>query len=176
MQQSDCFQLGYIAKLHGFKGEVSLFLDVTNPEDYATLDAFFIEINGQLTPFFVESFQLKNKGFAAVKLEGVDTENDAKVLLRKSCYLPLSILPELDDKHFYDHEIEGFAVVDSTYGAIGNVEQVIDLSVNPLLQIMKGDTEILVPFVDGLVQRVDRPNKTLHITAPEGLIAMYLGE
>lgn len=174
MQQSDCFQLGYIAKLHGFKGEVSLFLDVTNPEDYASLDAFFIEINGQLTPFFVQSFQLKNKGFAAVKLEGVDTENDAKVLLRKSCYLPVSLLPELDDKHFYDHEVEGFTVIDAISGNIGKLIQVIDLSVNPLLQIMKDEKEILVPFVDGLIQRVDRAEKTLYIAAPEGLVEMYL--
>lgn len=176
MQQSDCFQLGYIAKLHGYKGEVSLFLDVTNPDDYASLDALFIEINGQLTPFFITSFQLKNKGFAAIKLEGVDSENDAKIILRKSCYLPLSILPELDDKHFYDHEIEGFSVVDGTCGAIGIVSQVIDLSVNPLLQIMKDDCEILIPLVDGLVERVDRASKTLYINAPEGLIEMYLGE
>lgn len=175
MQQSDCFQLGYIAKLHGFKGEVSLFLDVTDPQDYASLDAFYIEINGQLTPFFVQSFQLKNKGFAAVKLEGVDTENDAKVLLRKSCYLPLSVLPELDDKHFYDHEVIGFTVIDANSGDIGKLEQVIDLSVNPLLQILKNGTEILVPFVEGLVERVDRKNKTLYIKAPEGLIDMYLG-
>jgi 16S rRNA processing protein RimM len=174
MQQSDCFQLGYIAKLHGFKGEVSLFLDVTNPEDYASLDAFFIEINGQLTPFFVESFQLKNKGFAAVKLEGVSSENDAKVLLRKSCYLPLSVLPELDDKHFYDHEVIDFEVVDAISGNIGRLQQVIDLSVNPLLQVMKDDKEILIPFVDGLIQRVDRKEKILYIAAPEGLVEMYL--
>ena len=174
MQQSDCFQLGYIAKLHGFKGEVSLFLDVTNPEDYASLDAFFIEINGTLTPFFVESFQLKQKGFAAVKLEGVDTENDARVLLRKSCYLPLTLLPELDDKHFYDHEVTGYDVVDTLYGPCGKLEQVIDLSVNPLLQIMNDGKEILVPFVNGLVQKVDRASKTLYITAPEGLIEMYM--
>ncbi len=176
MQQSDCFQLGYIAKLHGFKGEVSLFLDVTNPDDYASLDAFYIEINQQLTPFFVESFQLKNKGFAAVKLEGVNTENDAKVLLRKSCYLPISLLPELDDMHFYDHEVIGFKVIDKLYGEAGILEQVIDLSVNPLLQIMKNDKEVLVPFVEGLIQLVDRKNKTLHILAPAGLIEMYLGE
>ncbi len=174
MQQSDCFQLGYIAKLHGFKGEVSLFLDVTNPNDYASLDAFFIELNGQLTPFFVQSFQLKNKGFAAVKLEGVDSENDAKVLLRKSCYLPLSVLPELDDKHFYDHEVIDFKVVDTVSGEVGKLAQVIDLSVNPLLQVMNGEKEILIPFVDGLIQRVDRAEKTLYITAPEGLIEMYL--
>lgn len=174
MQHSDCFQLGYIAKLHGFKGEVSLFLDVTNPNDYASLDAFYIEINSQLTPFFVESFQLKQKGFAAVKLEGVTTENDAKALLRKSCYLPLTLLPELDDTHFYDHEVVGFTVVDSISGEIGKLLQVIDLPVNPLLQIEKSEKEILIPFVDGLIQRVDRKNKTLYISAPEGLIEMYL--
>jgi 16S rRNA processing protein RimM len=174
MQQSDCFQLGYIAKLHGFKGEVSLFLDVTNPEDYASLDAFFIEINGTLTPFFVETFQLKQKGFAAVKLEGVDTENDAKVLLRKSCYLPLTVLPELDDKHFYDHEVIGFQVVDTNFGPVGTLEQVVDLPVNPLLQIQNGEKEILVPFINGLVQKVDRATKTLYISAPEGLIDLYL--
>lgn len=174
MQQSDCFQLGYIAKLHGFKGEVSLFLDVTNPSDYAKLDALFIEINGYLTPFFIQSIQLRNKGFASVKLEGVDSENDAKLLLRKKCYLPLSILPQLDEAHFYDHEVIGFTVVDSVKGPIGELQQVIDLPVNPLLQIQNGDKEILVPFIKGLVQRVDRKKKELHITAPEGLIDMYL--
>lgn len=174
MQHTDCFQLGYVAKLHGFKGEVSLFLDVTNPNDYETLDAVFIDINGQLTPFFVESFVLKNKGFASVKFEGVTTENDAKALLRKNCYLPLSILPELDEKHFYDHEIEGFKVIDSAYGEAGIITQVIDLSVNPLLQIMNGDTEILIPFIPNLIERVDRKNKSLYINAPAGLIEMYM--
>lgn len=175
MQHEDCFQLGYIAKLHGFKGEVSLFLDVTNPSDYATLDALYIDINGQLTPFFVTSISLKNKGFAALKLEGVDSENDAKIILRKSCYLPLTLLPELDDKHFYDHEVVGFKVIDAEFGEVGIIDQIIDLAVNPLIQIKNGDKEILVPFVENLVQRVDRANKTLYIAAPEGLIAVYLG-
>lgn len=174
MQHSDCFQLGYIAKLHGFKGEVSLFLDVSNPEDYKTLDALFIEINNQLTPFFIERFQLKNKGFAALKLEGVDTENDAKIILRKKCFLPLSILPELDDKHFYDHEIIGFHVIDASYGKAGIVEQVIDNATNPLLQLKIEDKEILIPFVKDLIEKVDRKKKTLFIHAPTGLIEMYL--
>lgn len=174
MQQSDCFQLGYIAKLHGFKGEVSLFLDVTNPNDYSSLDAVFIEINGQLTPFFVQAFQLKTKGFAAVKFEGVNSENDAKIILRKSCFLPLTILPELDDTHFYDHEVEGYTVMDTKSGNIGILQQVIDLSVNPLLQIINNEKEILVPFVQGLVKHVDRKNKILTITAPEGLVELYM--
>jgi 16S rRNA processing protein RimM len=175
MNKADCFQLGYIAKLHGFKGEVSLFLDVTNPEDYATLDALFIELNGQLTPFFVTTLKLKNKGFAAVKLEGVDDEVDARLLLRKSVYLPAEILPKLSGTHFYDHEVVDFEVIDEVYGSVGNLVTVVDLAANPLLQIINGEKEVLIPLIDGLVKAVDRKNKQLIIKAPEGLIELYLG-
>lgn len=174
MEKKDCFQLGYIAKLHGFKGEVSLFLDVTNPNDYAGLDKMFIEINDQLVPFFVHKITLKVKGFAALKLEGVDSEIDARILLRKKCYLPAQALPELDDKTFYDHEVEGFTCVDAQFGEIGTIIQVIDLAANPLLQIDAKGKEVLIPLLKDLVEKVDRKNKTLYIKSPEGLLAIYL--
>ncbi len=175
MNKADCFHLGYIAKLHGFKGEVSLFLDVTNPVDYRTLDAMFIEINGALTPFFVESIVLKNKGFAAVKLEGVNSEVDAKKILRNQVYLPAQVLPELKGTQFYDHEVVGFEVTDVNFGKIGIVQDIIDLSVNPLMQIQAGEKEVLIPLVKNLVKEIDRKQKKMLINAPEGLIELYLG-
>jgi 16S rRNA processing protein RimM len=175
MNKADCFHLGYVAKLHGFKGEVSLFLDVTNPEDYQTLDAVFIEINGQLSPFFVESFKLKNKGFAAVKFEGVNTENDARLILRKNLFLPAQILPKLSGTHFYDHEVVGFTVVDVNYGEVGILESIVDLQVNPLIQIMKDEKEVLIPLIEGVVVELDRKKKIMTINAPAGLIELYLG-
>lgn len=174
MKKADCFYLGYVAKLHGFKGEVSLFLDVTNPSDYTTLDAVFIDINDQLTPFFVESLKLKNNGFAAVRFEGLNDENSAKKLLRKELYLPAQVLPKLEGKHFYDHEVVGFTVIDKHYGIVGKLEQVVDFKVNPLLQILNNEKEVLVPLLDDTVIDVDRQKKELRIQAPEGLIALYL--
>ena len=175
MNKADCFHLGYIAKLHGFKGEVSLFLDVTDPNDYSTLDAVYIDINDQLTPFFVESIKLKNGNFAAVRFEGLNDENSAKKILRKDVYLPAQILPELEGTNFYDHEVVGFKVIDANYGEVGDLEQVVDLPVNPLLQVMNGEKEVLIPFIEGLVTKVDREKKELHVVAPEGLIDLYLG-
>ncbi len=175
MNKADCFHLGYIAKLHGFKGEVSLFLDVTNPDDYHGLDAIFIELDGQLVPFFIDSFKLKNKGFVALKLEGVDTEDDARKILRKNVYLPAEILPELTGGSFYDHEIVGFEVYDSEHGFIGIAEQVIDLVANPLLQIQKDGIEVLLPLQNKVVENVDRKAKKMFVTAPPGLIELYLG-
>ena len=54
-------------------------------------------------------------------------------------------------------------------------KKLIDLKANPLLQIHKDEKEILVPLIDGVVQKVDRKKKELHITAPDGLIELYLG-
>lgn len=175
MNKADCFHLGHIAKLHGYKGGVSLFLDVTNPSDYANLDALFIDIDNNLTPFFVESIRMSTKGFAVVTFEGVTDENYAKKLLRKAVYLPAEILPELKGNNFYDHEVVGFKVLDSVHGNVGVLDVVIDLKSNPLLQILNGEKEILVPLIDGVIQKVDRVKKELHITAPEGLIELYLG-
>jgi 16S rRNA processing protein RimM len=175
MNKADCFHLGYIAKLHGFKGEVSLFLDVTNPSDYQTLDAVFIDINGQLVPFFVDSLKLKNKGFAAVKFEGVDDESSARRLLRMQVFLPEQVLPKLSGIHFYDHEVVGFKVIDKHYGEVGVLEAVIDFQVNPLIQILKDGREVLIPLREGLVKKLDRKNKIMNIEAPEGLIELYLG-
>ena len=175
MNKADCFHLGYIAKLHGFKGEVSLFLDVTNPEDYASLDALFIDLDNHLTPFFVTYLKLKNKGFAQIRLEGVDDENAARRILRKDVYLPAQILPELEGGHFYDHEVVGFKVIEEKHGEIGILGQVVDLKTNPLLQVMQGDTEILIPLIEGAVKKVDRENRELHVSAPDGLVELYLG-
>lgn len=176
MNKADCFHLGYIAKLHGYKGEVSLFLDVSNPLDYDSLDSIFIDIDNHLTPFFIESIKLKQKGFAAIRLEGVNDENTARNLLRKNVYLPEKILPELDGINFYDHEVVGFKIIDKSYGEVGILKGVIDLEVNPLLQVMNGTKEVLIPLLDGLVTKVDREKQELNIVAPEGLIDLYLGQ
>ena len=175
MNKADCFNLGHVAKLHGFKGEVSLFLDVSNPQDYQQLESVFIEIDGKLVPFFVEHVKIKNKGFITVKFQDVHTEADAKSLLKKSLYLPLELLRELDEKSFYDHEILGYEVIDSSSGNIGKVSDIMDLKSNPLLVITNKDNkEILIPIFEGLVQKVNRKTKSLFITAPGGLIDLYL--
>lgn len=174
MNKADCFNLGHVAKLHGFKGEVSLFFDVTYPEQYASLDALLIEINGFLTPFFVERITLNGKGFARVKLEGVDSETLARPLLGKLLFLPLTVLPALEGNDFYDHEVIGYKVIDKNFGEVGTLSQIIDLQVNPLIQIDAKGKEVLIPLRKEIIVRVDRTIKILEIDAPIGLIQMYL--
>ena len=174
MDLKDSIYIGQIAKLHGYKGGVSLFLDVTHPEEYIDMESFFIEIDGILTPFFVESFKLKNKGFAAVKFQGIDTEQEAKSLLKKKVFISETELRELDESNFYDHEIIGYEVEDVVKGKIGKVTAIADLKQNPLLIIEFEDKEILLPIYEGLIVKVDRKLKRLRVKAPDGLIDLYL--
>ena len=174
MDLKDSIYIGQIAKLHGYKGGVSLFLDVTHPEEYMDMESFFIEIDGILTPFFVESFKLKNKGFAAVKFQGIDSEQEAKSLLKKKVFIPETELRELDESNFYDHEVIGYEVEDVVKGEIGKVTAIADLKQNPLLVIEFKDKEILLPIFEGLIVKVDRKLKRLKVKAPDGLIDLYL--
>ncbi|MFM7596215.1 MAG: ribosome maturation factor RimM [Flavobacteriales bacterium] len=167
-------EIGHIAKLHGFKGEVSLFLDVTNSDDYSDLSVVYFNMDGIPTPFHVVRVKPMNKGFLVLTFEGISSEVDARLLVRKAVFLPEVVLQELDDHSFYDHEVEGFTVFDTVRGNIGRVVGVIDHPSNPLLQIDCDGQEILIPLNLDLNKTINRTDKTLTITTPEGLLDIYL--
>ena len=97
-------------------------------------------------------------------------------LAGRDLYLPLDLLPRLDGNKFYFHEVIGFRVVDSVYGDIGILREVIEYPAQPIFQIEKNGVEVLIPVVDEVIDKVDRELKTLFVTAPNGLIELYLGD
>jgi 16S rRNA processing protein RimM len=174
--KEECYKLGSIARLHSFKGEVSIFLDVDNPQEYKDLESVFIEYDNKLVPFFIEHIFIRNNGFAVVKFEGLNSDKKATLFLKSGLYLPIETLPQLEGDEFYYFEIEGFTVIDSKYGQIGTVNKVIDLKGNPLIEIQRGEQEILLPKQDQFINEVDWDTETLFITAPDGLLDIYLEE
>ena len=134
---------------------------------------FFLEINKVLTPFFVERITPNGDKFF-VTIQDIKTIETAQSLVGKTVYLPLEMLPKLSGKQFYFHEIVGFMVVDTEKGELGPVSEVLEYPTQAILQVMKGKKEILIPILDQVRLGVDREHKILTITAPEGLIDMYL--
>jgi 16S rRNA processing protein RimM len=173
--KEDCYRLGAIAKLHSYKGEVTVFLDVDDSKEYENLESVFVDYGNKLIPFFLERIQIRQNGFAVVKFEDIDSERQARTILKCGLYLPLDTLPELDETEFYHYEIEGFDVIDEQAGLIGTVLHVMDVSNNPLIAVDHQGTEILIPNQPEFVQRIDRDKKTIYTNCPEGLLDMYLG-
>jgi 16S rRNA processing protein RimM len=173
MKIEDCFELGVISKLHSFKGEVILFVDSDEPEHYYHLDAIFLEINKQLVPFFIEKASVHKINQLRIRFEGVENEQDAKALLKKKVYLPLTALPQLNDNQFYYHEIPGYTLLDDQGMEIGKITEVIENPANVLLNVLYKDNEALIPINDSTFKSIDKKNKTLRVFIPEGLLELY---
>jgi len=174
MELKDCFYLGKITKKYSFKGELIISLDTDEPEIYKNLKSVFININGRLIPYFIEKSKSQKKATLRVKFEDINSEEEALSIINKEVYLPLENLPELKGKKFYYHEIIGYNVVDTNHGNIGLIIKVEDKTSQSIFIIKNNGKEILIPVNDNIIQMINRKNKTIHITAPNGLIDLYL--
>ena len=170
----DCFYLGKVVKKYSFKGELLAKLDTDEPELYENLDAIFIDLRGNLVPFFVESSQLHKSDLLRLNFEDVDSEADADALLKCDLYLPLDLLPKLEGNKFYFHEVIGFKITDENFGEVGIIKSVNDSTAQALFEIDRNSIEILIPMNDEFIVNVDRKNKTVFVNTPEGLIDLYL--
>jgi 16S rRNA processing protein RimM len=174
MRKEDCFYLGKVAKKFSYKGEVLAWLDTDDPELYQDMGSVFVEFNGHLVPFFIESSSLHKNDFLRIRFEDIDNEEEADKIMGCALYLPISMLPKLEGNKFYFHEIIGFDAEDQRLGNIGKIVGVNDTSAQALFEIKKGDIEILVPMIDHFIIKVDRENKKIILDTPEGLIDLYL--
>jgi len=173
LDKENFYFLGYIAKAHRQKSELVLILDVDNPKDYKKLESFFIEIDKELVPFFIESIELKSHNKAFIRLQDINLDS-AEFLAKRSVYLPLDQLPILGGNKFYFHEVIDFEVIDLIHGNIGTIKDIIDIQPQSLLKISFKEKEILIPIVDDIIKNVDRDKRQIVVEAPEGLIDLYL--
>ncbi len=173
MTQADCYLLGYIVKTHGTKGQVIFHLDVDYPEDYEDMESVFVEVKGELIPYFIELFNLQKQSRVIVQLEGVDTMEKAQALVGTSLFMPLEALDELEEGQFYYHEIQGFEILDKNLGRLGVVREVYSVATQNLIAFDYEGTEVLIPITDEIVLEADRTARQLRVELPDGLLEVY---
>ena len=127
-----------------------------------------------MVPFFFSSIDLKATKLGSVVLEDIESLEEARNLTGREMFLPANMLPQLKDQKFLYQDLTGFAVIDKVKGNIGNLNSVIELPYQSLLQIKNGDKEILIPLVVEILLKIDKRKKEIIISAPEGLIDLYL--
>ena len=91
------------------------------------------EENNELIPYFTESVRPKKEQVLLVKLEDVDSEEQALIILKRKVYLPNEFLPEIQNIN-PDKLMVGFDVIDNTLGKIGIVDFVNDQTSQKLIQ------------------------------------------
>lgn len=174
MRKEECFYLGKIVSKYSFKGEVLIKLDTDEPEIYENLESVFISLGNSLVPFFIAHSQLHRSNLLRVFFEEVTDEAGADRIIGSEVYLPLDLLPELDGKRFYYHEVIGFTLIDARHGDIGRIVSVNDSAAQALFVAEKDGKQLLIPINDEIITRLDRSEKTIYVTTPEGLVSLYL--
>ena len=174
MQKEDCFYLGKIVSKFSFKGEVLVKLDTDDPEIYEKMESVFVEYNKNLVPFFIERCKLHKSNLLRIKFEDIDSEEDAGDIMKCVLYLPLDLLPEMNDDQFYFHEVIGYKVEDLKKGPIGTITAINDMTSQALFEIDFNGNQILIPMNDGFIHKLDKEQKLLIVDTPEGLIDLYL--
>jgi 16S rRNA processing protein RimM len=163
----DCFKIGYVARTHGLKGEVTLMID--SATDWAEATELFLEINGNLVPHQIEKIS-GTAGKPFLKFDGIDNIDDAAALKGSGVYVLKSTRTKLKNIEFYDDEVVGFKVQEKTVGSIGIVREVQRHGANRIIAIDSETGEILVPVNAPFIKSINRSKKTILLELPEGFV------
>jgi len=171
MNIQDCFYLGKIVSKFSFKGEILLKLD-SDEIDFKKIKTIFLDINGTIVPHSIDNIKLHKSSLLRIKFEDIDSEEKANKILKIKTYLPIKDLPKLNGNKFYYHEIINFTVLDLSLGNIGKVKEVNDKTLQPIIIVDNGISEVMIPLVDDFLIEVNRVKKTLTFDLPNGLTTL----
>jgi 16S rRNA processing protein RimM len=169
--REDCLLLGKITKKWGFEG--ALLVRLTHQENLKNKipESVFIDIQGKLVPFFIVNSREHPPTGLIVRLSDT-SETVLQRLLQCNVYVKDTqwIEQQVDAR-----TIEGYEVIDKTFGSIGVVCEILEREIQPLMVVINDKREeILIPFDEEIILKTDHRRRRVMIQAPDGLIDLYL--
>jgi 16S rRNA processing protein RimM len=166
--QADLVVVGRVVKPQGRRGEVLVHPLSDRPDRLASLDRAFVAGPGGETREVRVTSSWPHKGRHVLKLEGVDTIDEAERLRGWSLGIAEEELAPLPEGSYYHHELEGLTVRDGTGSEVGVVEDVLETGAGAPILVVRGLAgETLVPLVTDFVKRVDLEGRQVLIERPE---------
>lgn len=169
IKAEDVYRIGIINKPHGVHGEL-LFTFDDDIFDRVEADYIICMMDGILVPFFFESYRFRSDTTALIKLEGIDTEQQAKRMTNVEVFFPKDHAEELEDNELTWSYFVGFLINDVNKGDIGKVTDVDDSTINTLFVVDYKGTEILIPAQEDFIVDLDREKGVITMQIPERLL------
>jgi 16S rRNA processing protein RimM len=168
MFRETCQEFGIVLKPHGVKGELLVKTNFQLPEQFELTESIFLEIEGLLVPFFIEEYTISSTESIIIKLTDINDKNktlrfiDCKVFIKDEKNQIVSFSTT--------SEIIGYSIIDQDGKRMGTVKGIEDIPGNLLLIIVYKEKEILIPFHEQLIIKIDKRKKILTIEINPGLI------
>lgn len=174
IKREDATSIGIFRKTHALKGELNAVTDIDLPfcEDPIPV---IVDMDGIMVPFYVESWRPKGQFSSLIKLEGIDSEEEASEFVNKEIYVLKTDLAEYsdtDENGEYADDLVGYTVTDEKDNRIGTISELDLTTENALFIVKDGDRKIYIPIVDEFIEEIDNGNKIIRMHLPEGLLDM----
>ncbi len=167
LKQSNKICVGKIISAHGVRGEVKLHSYTENPLDILKYNPL-TNLAGTRSFKFIK--RSANKDILIVRVEGIESRNDAELLRNIKLYIDRNVLPKINKKNvFYIEDLKGLEVlniIDKT--KYGKVIAVVNYGSCDILVVKKIDnSEEMFSFTKDNFPEVNVSEGYLVIDVPE---------
>jgi 16S rRNA processing protein RimM len=165
---SDLVTIGRIVKPQGRKGELAVEVISDRPERFASLRRAFVPGDQGLAREVTVTRSWPHKGRFVLKLEGVDSIDQAEAYRGMEIRIGEDELDPLPEGSYYHHQLKGLQVEDPEGRALGVVGDVMTTSGGvPNLVVRGTNGEWLLPLAETFVRRVEPERSRIVAVKPE---------
>jgi 16S rRNA processing protein RimM len=156
--------IGEVLKTFGTDGGMIVKIDESVPENIK--EPVFINIDGLWVPFYFKKFEKRGKKVQII-FENMESEQLAEELVGKKIFSK----PEISCISASNLSgLEGFTIVDSKLGILGQVNKVFEYPGNPCVEITLNGKQVMIPL-NG-IKKLDYRKKRILTMIPEGLLEL----
>lgn len=168
------FNVGKIVNTHGIRGEVRVISKTDFAEErYTKGNKLYLFMPDAKEPIelTVASHRV-HKNFNLLTFEGYENVNVVEKMKGGILKIREDQLTELEEDEFYFHEIIGCHVFTTDGEEIGKVHEILTPGANDVWVVKgKGGKDILIPYIEQIVKKVDIKEQTIIIEPMEGLLS-----
>jgi len=170
--------VGLITSCHGINGQVKVKSLSDFEERFLKPGIRWLQKENE-SPSKIEltsGYKQPGKETFVIKLQGINTRNQAEELKKYKILVKTNSLPKLKKEEFHLLELVNLQVKTLENDELKIIGKVIDLEneKNNLLvvKLFKNQKDVLIPFVEEIVPLVDIKNNFLIINPPKGLLEL----
>jgi 16S rRNA processing protein RimM len=127
-------------------------------------------IRGDVKESFLIEFSRRQHGRLVLKLRGLDSISEVEPRVGAELVVSEEELPPAEEGFFYTFHLKGCMVVTAGGESLGEVTDVLDGGGTQILKVDGKDGEILIPFAQSFLRKVDLEQRRIEVDLPEGLL------
>jgi len=159
--------IGRVVKPQGRRGEVAVEPLSDRPERFPGLRTAFVEAPDGGSREVTVAGCWPHKGRYVLKLEGVDSIDEAEAYRGRELRIPEEDLEPLPEGSYYHHQLRGLRVEQPGGADLGRVADLMETGAGATVLVVQGPSgEHLVPLAEDFVREVDLSGGRLVVELP----------